>query len=423
MNKPLPPDEMRPWRRWITPELPALGRLLHLDVWGDSLLSGAAAAQMRAAAAALLAVFLFELVAWSVFFHTTVTGDPMRLTLLSATVGLALGTLCAGTIILFEWGLVTLDTSDGRWKWVVALRGFVIAVSVCATAQPLHLLVFHVELDQRLRDEARLQVAVDLATELKEMDRRRDEDLERLQGESQADRLKQAQTEFENALGAMTPCFALPGVQAEVAAARGASDGSDAAERVLAALERRKGWVNSRCAVAKAALEKAKEARASTGATYTEKQKKIDELRATADDARKTQIQEGVKQLRAMANGGPDAAFDPSSAGLLRRLALIEDLTAGRPPAWPLCGEEARRIAIDTFPVFDPEGDDLSKQRLVTLSHAYWVYYWISFAVAGIFPAVGLLTKLTMGRELSKYYQLDVQARAGEPGAREVAET
>ncbi|MFT3776225.1 MAG: DUF4407 domain-containing protein [Minicystis sp.] len=134
---------------------PALARLLRLDVWGTSLLTIRAQHEMGAAAVMLVIVFVFELIAWTLLFDVIVhaarsEGVARRL------LALGFGLLFASAVFLFERGFMTTDLSASPIrKWFgLGLRAVVIGLSALATAQPVELLLFGTEIDERVRDEA-----------------------------------------------------------------------------------------------------------------------------------------------------------------------------------------------------------------------------------------------------------------------------
>jgi hypothetical protein len=134
---------------------PALARLLRLDVWGTSLLTIRARHEMGAAAVMLVIVFVFELIAWTLLFDVIVhaarsEGAARRL------LALGFGLLFSSAVFLFERGFMTTDLSASRArKWLgLGLRAVVIGLSALATAQPVELLLFGHEIDERVREEA-----------------------------------------------------------------------------------------------------------------------------------------------------------------------------------------------------------------------------------------------------------------------------
>lgn len=446
------PAEIRPVV-FVTPPIgdePAtwLARRLGLDAWGDHLLTRRARAEMDAAAWVLLVVVLFEFLAWTLLFNAIVTGDVDRVTWSSIVAPLA-AALFAGGVFLYERSFLTSDPSTPRWRKArgILLRLFVIVASALATSQPIEVLVFDREIDTRLKEAKVLDVAARLMAERAALaTAEATGPMTAPSGSSASDA-----TEARLALPDELVSWAAATLEAEARYTE-AKSLAERAEDSLVKLrskvdgaendeERRNLQVQLTDVETSARLRRdaAKAAHRAWKAAEVQAQAARDtyrDVRRADEDAAIQRMEAEAAHREAVAAdlradddlvalllgaepGRPVTSegqlIDPYAVGFVARLQVLGGLIAGRPvrcPAAPaVCTEAATR-----FRIADPASTDSLTAAASTA--ALYRYIWgVTLGVSLVVPLITLAFKVILAQELAVYYNLRVQARAGNPEA------
>lgn len=445
-----------------------LARLLALEVWGPYLLSSRARYEMNAAATLLLAVFLFEMLAWTLLFNVILHASRWEVSALSLlAVGFAF--LFATVVFLYERGFITSDFSsagnnstsgkNGRIA-AVSIRLIVIVATALATAQPLELLVFGQEIDSRLKEEGVWKEALHQLT-LLEKDQSDSISPGRAKIEEDLKDTTQAK-DLQSARDAVKAAETREGeVQAEVTAATQTASRAksylDLLQRQLGALnrgqasgdpetirkkidqaavryEQRRGELqtaeNSRSAAA-TDLDNARQREASALKAWNElvntmagQDRSVRNEAKSSANARRDWIDHihGKKTCDPIPSPmEPDKLWDPCDAGFITRLSILDDLLNARRPFWSSSERAQRQKVVATFGLPDPEAsDDATHRREAFRAQTLNNVYRISFIIAVVIPLLTIAFKLLMARELAIYYSAKAQARAGNPHAIQV---
>ena len=414
---------------------PWLARLTGLNAYGNRLLTSRAAIKMQNAAILLCVVLFFEWCAWSALFHTIISGGSYR----GATVSLwapTFGALVALTIFTFERGIVIADLDSWKAWFGLCFRALLVLASVIATAQPVELFAFGMEIDRELHQRgvteaearlasretidhrARAEAEKQLATSpeaiaLEEARRQHDETVEMLGLVSVVDRdSEQAMRRLERF--ETNHKAELARIDVELETAEGDQREALKQERANKAAEHRQVratyWAKSRdreslradllgqIAALETAIERALRDYNAALREAIAHQKGTGPITTVATDAA------WVERLRAAPPGQPVEdpngqyeTWDPYRVGFIERLVVLYTL-----------GHESGPQAST---------DDLGGRRS-------FLYFWakmLLLAVTSVIPLVSILNKFVMGEELRTYYSFRAQVASGEPTCVRVA--
>jgi uncharacterized protein DUF4407 len=439
----------------------ALAKLLGLDVWGTSLLNTRARREMTGAAIVLTIVFLFELTMWSALINVFVQGATWTVGARTLLAIMMAGILATG-VLVFERGIVVADASarKGRFAFAVGARVLLIVVSALATSQPIELIVFSHEIDQRLRDEGVREEAVRILRSLDEQkanangraydaaveeadksgagtDKRKAEqkveDLEKQQQINPAlatlrgreSRCKTNVDYYAERLRQLRRTSNVPdGMIEKLTESRDKWNSELAGVREKIKVE--EDMDRQRRIPLEEALKRQKDAAADviqlTKERFADDQRRIDEAARQVSERR-----DWILKLQRSSPGTPVAAagaagideFNPYRAGFVRRHAVLADLLAGRPAEWPPGKSAERARAVTEFGIeeIDPHDLDLAHRNAEHTEDFMHIYY-VAFLVALFIPLLTIAFKLVIGRELGVYYSTAAQARVGNPEAR-----
>lgn len=258
-----------------------LSRALHLDIWGPSLLTRAAARLMDTRARLLAINFLLDMMVWTAVGNLVIHGDSGTTISPATLVALLIALVPSVVLLEFERNVVVADSDKlGSNKLTLGLRaGLIILIALC-TSSLVDLVAFAPDIDKRIQREA---VNEEVAGQLPALRSHRDliaqlelRDPDALaQGAVEAAAVEQARKLREEAKGA----FGAANAQVEIAKdeVAEAKKGIEAAQRNVvkrqqllqdAKRRRSKAWSDSRSGDA-AALRKLRRARATVKARET----------------------------------------------------------------------------------------------------------------------------------------------------------
>lgn len=411
----LPPAEAA--QRWLD----RLARFLDLDVFGESLLSRRARADMRIQAVLLVIVFVFDLGVWTLMANLLFGAGAFAAgwhTLPAVLFGLA----TASVVFAWERSFAIFDTRRGakgqvwRWSGFVARVGL-IGLAAWATAKPFELMVFRKPISERLDDEAVRQQAVLNYLRIKNLEREVNEVQKR-----RANLAAEAQQVLEGADASIAKAIAaleleLRSVNRQIQHLSEDIATAEAEERTpqatvwrgrLQALEGRRQTLMKQIAdyQAKPGETLIAERRRIAAQLDQEIAAKREAIRATDEGFARMRSQKRATQRAQVGAAGQTA---PPEAGIFQQLRIVHDLVEGVAPQWPdgnatVIQEAKKRYAIEDYAAAE--------------THAYQVMSWIALTVGVAIPLMVLLFKFVMSSEdLAQYYSLSAQVAAGNPEA------
>jgi hypothetical protein len=413
--------------------LGTLARLYRLHTYGKSLLTRPAAFELRFVAAMLSIIFLFDFAAWTLFWNMIFYGGRIALGLYTP-LAMLFAFLIATMVVLYERGFMVSDLSRMFRSFgatlklgaAILLRILVIAVSAYVTAQPVEIVAFGGDIQNRIHDESILREAVSRLRDLQKAEAD-SHGATGLEGTVEKAGLDKAETLLSNARGEEGTIraaleiakrgeqAAAAGLQRAQAAYGSARDKGAAARRISAARSRLE---NARREVtdAEGRLQAFKVTVAGAVDEKTSAEAKVIDLQAHGKKAAErvrnwlVQLKNELagSELKTENNGGPDKfTFRDREYDFFQRQSVIDDLYYGRPPRWKDASESDKIEIIKNFGFGESQEES---QRRVIEAHTFAKSYWAVFLVAFILPLLVLAYKLLFPKDLSNYYSREMQS-------------
>lgn len=406
-----------------------LARIYRLDTNGLSLLTRAAAFELRFVAVMLTVIFLFDFAAWTLFWNMIFYGGHLALGL-KTLLAMILAALIATMVVLYERGFMVSDMSQlfrssgatVKLLGALLLRIGVIAVSAYVTAQPVEIVAFSGAIENRIHEESVLREAVGRLRDLRKAE---------VEAAGLADSIQIR--EFKNAKDK------LGDVQQEDGRLRARLESSKKAESAAAgslqraraaysssrnkvAAERRISYFASRLEDARREVSNAEGALQAHAVTINSAredkntlQEKIEGLqlqgKENVERVRDWLIQlrnEGRRQEDIVEKGSRQDlwTFRDQEYDFFQRQSVIDDLYYGRPPRWKDASETDKTEIAEKFG-FGETQEELNRRRIEAETFAK--SYKAVFMVAFVLPLLVMAYKLLFPKDLTNYYSNEMQ--------------
>ena len=447
--------------------------------YGRSGLSGMVRGETERASLALTMIFLFDLWAWSLVWNAILHRGVFVFdgrSLLAVMIGL----LFAFMVLSFEQGFITMDTSVRRRKeraklWAAGtLRFFAMLGSAYATAQPIELLVFANDIEQRAHQERAWEEVASRATEFQDLkneiagggvteiikgekdqaaENREEALAKKTQTKTEIDANSQERSMVEGQISALERELVAKRVLMEskknqldkTVAELGLpkerrllKDNPQVEQPLTDLIVAEKGYAaaDGKLKKSKDRIEKLTEgitdkSKALVGqeavfidwtAILEKEQKRLD-TRLNDLESRKQKLRRWVS--RVLNSSASDKQFSDGDYTFFDRPysfaeqgRVLDDLYIGRPIQRHNLMSIDRKLLSAELQIGDWEKDDVSnKGDRANQAAVIRNLYWAMFVVALFIPCMGLLFKLTIHPQLSSYYSASYQASIGHPEA------
>jgi hypothetical protein len=412
-----------------------LARLYKLDVYSTSLLTRRAATEMGYVALMLTVITLFDLAAWGLLWNMIFNAGQLQLSGWTPA-ALVCASFFSAMVFIYERQFMTADTY-GRWTSVIksmAIRVVVLVIAAIITTQPIEVLVFKGPIQRRIHEESVRLEAINRKRDFEEAQRK----AAGTDGNPVIGRHGQAQDALEKAQEAAARAAAAISVQETVVADREADVSRIANALRGARTERRRRYLRS-------ALERARETVNTENATLTTLKTELGTQQelvtqattreretfegvvgsANLGDAEKKRLGDWITQLRNSPPGehqterNPPSKpeekpyeFDDQQYDFFQRLAVINDLYAGRPARWPSASEaDIEMLGRDFALKNEASADAGERMRADRASFIFW--YWAVVSIAAVIPLLVLALKGLLPHDLTIYYSRAEQIAAG----------
>ena len=445
--------------------LERLADIYHLYPYGRAGLSGIVRSESERAAFVLSIVFCYDLLAWSMIWNAVFRRGQMALGM-ETLFAVPIGALFALIVFNFEQGFIASDWSvrgsrqQMKLAMATVLRIAAIGASAWATAQPLELLVFEKDIQERVHQE---RVWEEIAVQALEFQRLEEEqagggemkqplvavkssedDVRRVNEEEAAiqEELKRARSTKESIQKSMPGLrkeaeqkrqnylsIEQKGDPAEVQAARRAMvKAQDLVHRAEGRLTSMTEQVENKEIVAAKSHSDVVIAEKSLG----EKTKDLKEQRL--DVSRR--LENLRNWVRRLSLSGPDQDtivappelhtpdFDVRPYSFAEQRRVLDDLRFGRPIQRHNLTLVNPKLLSDELKLQDQRiADQASKDDRNSSALVITSLYWSLFIVALFIPAMGLFFKLIIHARLGDYYSEEYQAASGHPEAMQAVQT
>lgn len=410
--------------------LGALARLYRLHVYGKSLLTRSAAFELRFIAVMLTIIFLFDFAAWSLFWDMVFYNGRIEVGFLTP-LALFLACLIALMIVIYERGFMVTDLSQlfRRWKPTVrllsaiTLRVVVIAVAAYVTAQPVEIVTFRGQIENRIHETGVRREAVSRLRDLQKAEA--GSRLDGLGGTSQIKDLDDANNVLKNVRqeegrlkGALANAKgaeqnAVGSLKRAQAAYARAQNKQAAAARISAAagrVETARQRVSDAAAEVEGHKTTVEDAKGDRGAAVTKVEGLLNDARGQADRTRDWLVQLRHEpfslDLKKENRQGGDWTYRDEDYDLFQRQAVIDDLYHGRPPRWKDASEQDKGEIGQKFG-FGESQEELERRAIEATT--FQKSYWAVFLVAFMLPLLVMAYKLLLPKAITNYYSSEMQ--------------
>lgn len=411
--------------------LGGLARLYRLNVYGKSLLTRSAAFELRFIAVMLTIIFLFDWAAWSLFWDMVFYNGRIEVGFFTP-LALFLAALIALMIVIYERGFMVTDLSQLFNGWgitlrllsAILLRIVVIAVAAYITAQPVEIVTFRGQIENRIHETGVRREAVSRLRDLQKAEA--SSLLEGLAGTSQKKELDDADEVLKNARAEEAR------LKGELANAQRVEQGALASlKRAQAAYSQSRNKqaaaarINSAAARLETARQKVTDASANVEGhkTTVENAKndrgtavtKVEGLQNQGRD-QADRVRDWLVQLRhepfsldvtKESRQGGDWTYRDEDYDLFQRQAVIDDLYNGRSPRWKDASEQDKTEIGQKFG-FGESQEELDRRAIEATT--FQKSYWAVFLVAFVLPLLVMAYKLLLPKAITDYYSAEMQS-------------
>jgi hypothetical protein len=342
-----------------------------------------------------------------------------------------LASLIALMIVIYERGFMVTDLSQlFRKFWptlrllsAITLRVVVIAVAAYITAQPVEIVTFRGQIENRIHETGVRREAVSRLRDLKKAEAA--SKMEGLAGTSQLKELDDANKvlgdarqeegrlkgELSNAQRAeQGAASSLQRAQAAYARA----ENKQAAAARISAWRGRLDIARQRVSDAAAQVEGHKttveNARTDKGTATTKVEGLLDDAKGDAERVRDWLVQlrhaPFSLELKAESRQGGDWTYQDEDYDLFQRQAVIDDLYNARPPRWKDASEEDKLEIGQKFG-FGESQEELERRAIE--ARTFQKSYWAVFLVAFMLPLLVMAYKLLLPKAITNYYSTEMQ--------------
>jgi hypothetical protein len=410
--------------------LGALARLYRLNVYGKSLLTRSAAFELRFIAVMLTIIFLFDFAAWSLFWDMVFYNGRLEFGFLTF-LAFFLASLIALMIVIYERGFMVTDLSQLFKRWgstvrllsAIMLRILVIAVAAYITAQPVEIVTFRGQIENRIHETGIRREAVSRLRDLQKAEAA--SRLEGLAGTSQKKELDDADSVLKNVRqdearlkGELSNAQkgeqgALASLKRAQAAYARAYNKQAAAARISAAagrLEVARQKVADAAAQVEGHKTTVENAKTDRGAAIEKVEGLLNEAKGDATRVRDWLVQLrhepfSLEVMRENRQGG-DWTYRDEDYDLFQRQAVIDDMYHGRPPRWKDASDEDKAEIAQKFG-FGESQEELERRAIE--AETFRKSYWAVFLVAFMLPLLVMAYKLLLPKAITDYYSVEMQ--------------
>lgn len=411
--------------------LGGLARLYRLNVYGKSLLTRSAAFELRFIAVMLTIIFLFDFAAWTLFWDMVFYNGRIEFGFLTPLAWF-LATLIALMIVIYERGFMVTDLSQLFRGWIITfkllsaitLRIIVIGVAAYITAQPVEIVTFRGQIENRIHETGIRREAVSRLRDLQKAEAL--SHIEGLAGTSQKKELDDANAVLSDVRGVEAQ------LQGELSNAQKAEQGAVASlnrARAAYAGARNKQAAQARINAAAGRLEAARQkvtdaaARVAGHKTRLEtaqgdRDKAITKVEGLQNEAKgdAERVRDWLVQLRHEPfslevirenRQGGDWTYRDEDYDLFQRQAVIDDMYHGRPPRWKDASEKDKSDIAEKFG-FGETQEELERRAIEATT--FRKSYWAVFLVAFMLPLLVMAYKLLLPKAITDYYSAEMQS-------------
>jgi hypothetical protein len=378
----------------------------------------------------LTIIFLFDWAAWTLFWDMVFYNGRIEFGFFTP-LATFLAALIALMIVIYERGFMVTDLSQLFKGWgitlrllsAIMLRIVVIAVAAYITAQPVEIVTFRGQIENRIHETGIRREAVSRLRDLQKAEA--SSRLEGLAGTSQIKELNDADDVLKN-------------VRQEEARLKGELANAQKAEQSAAATLNR-----ARAAYSQSRNKQAAAARISwaSGRLETARQKvaeasaQVEGHKTTVENA-KTDRGEAITKVEGLQNEGRDQAdrvrdwlvqlrnepfslkeltekrqgggwtYRDEDYDLFQRQAVIDDLYYGRPPRWKEASEQDKTEIGQKFG-FGESQEEIERRAIEATT--FRKSYWGVFLVAFVLPLLVMAYKLLLPKAITDYYSAEMQ--------------
>lgn len=437
--------------------LERLADIYHLYPYGRAGLSGIVRSESERAAFVLTIVFCFDLLAWSLIWNAVFERGQLAVDWMT-TFAVLIGLLFASIVLTFEQGFIASDwrvRGPGKRAKLAAaaiLRIAVIGASAWATSQPLELLVFANDIQDRVHQERVWEEIAAQATEFKHLQQEEEGNgsmkpkadrmikseaaLNKVRADIAVNQTKLKAREAERESVQNT----LPRLQEDERTKQrtyqaAQQQGQDLAQQELKKATAAVARANGKIGKLTGEIEQLQTEDASLGAERSGRENTVNEskedLKSYTKDlegqekalrawVRKLSLSRPGKDVNPPPDGVEPFVERPYSFAEQRR--VLDDLRFARPI-------ERHNFAsvqplLETLGLKDPgKADEDTAADRKALAQVMNQFYYALLVAALFIPAMGLIFKLTIHARLGDYYSEEYQAASGHPEAIQAVQT